>query len=211
MWVRPDEQVSVARLLTFLEHGERMASDCARRQADLTPELKRRRFFKTQASQETMHAMVFHGAIAWLAPRRLGNSPFLPPLESYRRLLSEALDHGDLFETVLAEQVILEGLGEAILTRIEQGLAKRDAPFGRLRRILLQQEEAHHGFGCRLLEGALSAGDLKVERLRARSQEYLALTDAMVLTLSDVFETIDEDAAAWAADVRTFLPRWLTA
>jgi hypothetical protein len=123
------------------------------------------------------------------------------------------LDHGDLFETVLAEQVILEGLGEAILTRIEQGLAKRDAPFGRLRRILLKQEEAYHGFGCRLLEGALSAGDLKVERLRARSrsQEYLALTDAMVLTLSDVFETIDEDAAAWAADVRTFLPRWLTA
>jgi hypothetical protein len=211
MWVHPDEQVCIARLLTFLEHGERMAGECARRQADLTPDLKRRWFFKTQARQETMHAVVFHGAIAWLAPRHLGDSPVLPPLEAYRRLLSEALDHGNLFETVLAEQVILEGLGEAILTRIEQGLAKRDAPFGRLRRILLKQEEAHHGFGCRLLEGALSAGHVTMEGLRLRSQEYLALTDAMVLTLSDVFEAIDEDAAAWAADVRTFLPQWLTA
>jgi hypothetical protein len=31
----------------------------------------------------------------------------------------------------------------------------------------------------------------------------------MVLTLGDLFGTIDEDASAWAADVRTFLPSWL--
>jgi hypothetical protein len=31
----------------------------------------------------------------------------------------------------------------------------------------------------------------------------------MVLTLCDLFDTIHEDAAAWAADVRTFLPVWL--
>jgi len=31
-----------------------------------------------------------------------------------------------------------------------------------------------------------------------------------VLTLCDLFETIEEDASAWAADVRTFLPVWLT-
>lgn len=35
---------------------------------------------------------------------------------------------------MLAEQIILEGLGEAILMRIEQGLKRRQAPFGRLRR-----------------------------------------------------------------------------
>lgn len=211
MLVYPHEQIPVARLLAFLEHGERIASKCARRQADLSSTNRNRRFFRMQARQEAMHAVVFQGAIAWLAPRHLGGSPFLPALEEYRRLMQEALDQGNLFETVLAEQVILEGLGETILTRIEQGLAKRNAPFGRVRRILLQQEEAHHGFGRRLLEGALAAGDVTLDQLRARSQDYLVLTDAMVLALSDVFATIDEDAAAWAADVRTFLPTWLTA
>jgi len=33
----------------------------------------------------------------------------------------------------------------------------------------------------------------------------------MVLTLCDLFESIDEDADAWAADVRTFLPDWCMA
>ena len=38
---------------------------------------------------------------------------------------------------------------------------------------------------------------------------YLALTDRMVLTLSDLFESITEDPTAWAQDVRRFLPPWL--
>jgi hypothetical protein len=114
-----------------------------------------------------------------------------------------------VLETFLAEQVILEGLGEAILTRIEEGLAKRDAPFGRLRRILLQQEEAHHGFGRRMLERAMAEGRIDAETLRRRAQDYLALAGQMVLTLSDLFESIEEDPTAWAHDVRKFLPEWL--
>jgi hypothetical protein len=106
---------------------------------------------------------------------------------------------------------VLEGLCEAILTRIEDGLAKRAAPFGRLRRVLLLQEEAHHGFGRRQLEGAIERGETDQQFLRQRAQRYLALTDAMIVTLCDLFDRIDEDAGAWAADVRTFLPQWLVA
>lgn len=54
-------------------------------------------------------------------------------------------------------------------------------------------------------------GHRELEALRLRTQDYLALTDSMVLTLCDLFETIEEDAFAWAADVRTFLPVWLIA
>lgn len=211
MVVLPSERVPIARLLTFLEHGERMAHLCAQSQAALAPDSKARRFLTTQARQEAMHAMVFRGAIAWLAPRHLGDAPFLPALEDYRRLLTEALERGDWLESILAEQVILEGLGEAILTRIEGGLEKRQAPFRRLRRVLLHQEEAHHDFGRRMLERAMVDGQRELEALRLRTQDYLALTDSMVLTLCDLFETIEEDASAWAADVRTFLPMWLTA
>ena len=175
----------------------------------MAPNSGSRRFLLSQARQEAAHALVFQGAIAWLAPRHLGDAPFLPALEEYRKRLDEALARQDLLETFLAEQVILEGLGEAILTRIEEGLVKRAAPFGRLRRMLLQQEEAHHGFGRRMLERAMAEGRIDAETLRSRAQDYLALTDQMVLTLSDLFESIAEDPTAWAQDVRKFLPEWL--
>ena len=209
MLVRHDEKVPIARLLTFLEHGERVANEYAKAQAALAPDSGSRQFLLSQARQEAAHALVFQGAIAWLAPRHLGDAPFLPALEEYRAILDEALAQNDLLETFLAEQVILEGLGEAILTRIEEGLVKRAAPFGRLRRMLLQQEEAHHGFGRRMLERAMAEGRIDAETLRRRAQDYLALTDEMVLALSDLFESIAEDPTAWAKDVRKFLPEWL--
>ncbi len=84
MLVGPDEKVPIARLLTFLEHGERMAHDCAQAQAVLTPDTQSRRFLVSQARQEAAHAFVFQGAIAWLAPKHLGDAPFLPALEAYR-------------------------------------------------------------------------------------------------------------------------------
>ncbi|NJN69885.1 MAG: hypothetical protein HC801_06215 [Nitrospira sp.] len=211
MLVRPDEKTPIARLLTFLEYGERMAHDCAKAQAALSEDAGTRRFLLSQAKQEAMHALVFQGAIAWLAPKHLRDTPFLGALEEYRRILDDALARRDLLETFLAEQVVLEGLGEVVLTRIEQGLVKRAAPFGRLRRILLRQEEAHHGFGRRQLEWAIDRGETDRATLRQRAQRYLVLTDAMVLTLCDLFESIDEDATAWANDVRTFLPDWCVA
>jgi hypothetical protein len=209
MLVHPSEKIPIARLLTFLEHGERVANECARAQAALAPDAGSRRFLLSQARQEAAHALVFQGAIAWLAPRHLGDAPFLPALEEYRKILNDALARQDVLETFLAEQVILEGLGEAILTRMEEGLVKRAAPFGRLRRILLQQEEAHHGFGRRMLERAMAEGRIDAETLRRRAQKYLALTDQMVLTLRDLFESIAEDPRAWANDARKFLPEWL--
>ena len=211
MLVSHDEKVPIARLLTFLAHGERMAHDCAKAQAAFVHDAGAHRFLLSQAKQEAMHALVFQGAVAWLAPKHLGETPFLKPLEEYRALLDNALVQRDLLETVLAEQVVLEGLGEAILTRIEQGLAIRAAPFGPLRRILLKQEEAHHGFGRRQIKQAIERGETDVTDLRQRAQRYLALTDAMVLTLCDLFKSIDEDATAWAQDVRTFLPVWCSA
>jgi hypothetical protein len=211
MLVSHDEREPIARLLTFLEHGERMAHECAKAQAALAEDSGTRRFLLSQAKQEAMHARVFQGAIAWLAPKHLRDTPFLPALEEYRRMLNDALARRDLMETFRAEQVVLEGLGEAVLTRIEQGLVKRAAPFGLLRRILLRQEEAHHGFGLRQLERAIERGETDVKDLGRRAPRYLASADAMVFTLCDLFESIDEDATAWAHDVRTFLPSWCSA
>jgi hypothetical protein len=209
MLVRPDEQVPLARLLTFLEYGERLAHDCAFAQSALAPQRGMQRFLASQARQESAHAWVFHGAIAWLAPRHIGDSPFLPALEQYRALLEDALQRRDMPETLMAEQLILEGLGEAILGRIEEGLVKRDAPFGSLRRVLLAQEEAHHDFGRRMLDRAFAAGATSPDALRVRAQEYLALTDRMVSTLGDLFESIDEDPKLYMERAKSYLPAWL--
>ena len=179
MLVRPDERVPLARLLQFLEHGERLAHDCARAQAALAPDAGARRFLAGQARQR------------------------------YRALIEAAIRECRFAETLLAEQIILEGLGEAILKRLEAGLVKRKAGFGRLRRILLHQEEAHHAFGRRALERVIEAGQASPEALRERAQEYLAVADEMVLALGDLFASIDEDAAAYVNDARSALPSWL--
>ena len=209
MFIHPDQRAPVARLLQFLRDGEYLASDCAKAQSKLTTDPLMRRFLLSQARQESYHALVFQGNIAWLAPRHLGAGPLLPPLERYRALIEDAIRRGDFAETLMAEQIILEGLGQAILKRIEEGLAKRDAPFERMRRMLIQQEEAHHGFGCRTLERMFAAGVTSPEALRDRGQEYLALTHGMVATLADLFTSIEEDATAWAADVGRYVPDWL--
>lgn len=209
MLVRGDERAPIARLLAFLEAGERMAEWCTRAQAGLAPDSGSARFLATQARQEAMHAVVFCSAIVWLTPRRSAASPLLVPMEGYRALLHDAIRRRDFLETLLAEQIILEGLGEAILGRIEAGLAKRGAPFGRLRRVLLHQEEAHHEFGTRTLERAIQRGEVSVAELHGKGAPYLALVEPMVMTLSDLFDAVREDAAAWVADARAFLPSWL--
>lgn len=211
MLIGPDERVPVARLLQFLAHGELLARDCAQWQAALAPEPGLRRFLLSQSRQEAGHALVFQGAIAWLSPKHLGACPLLPALEAYRRKLEAAVARRDWGETLLAEQIVLEGLGEAILKRVEAGLAKRDAPFGRLRRILIRQEEAHYAFGCLALERAIAAGETDVATLRLHATEYVALIEAMVATLHDLFESLDEDPAAWTDDAKSYLPAWLTA
>jgi hypothetical protein len=209
MLVHRDERVPLARLLTFLEHGERLAHTCARAQAALAPDEPMRRFLLGQARQEAFHAGVFQGVVAWLAPRRLGDCPPLASLERYRVLIEEAIRARNFPETLLAEQIILEGLGEAILKRIEAGLVKRKAGFGRLRRLLLHQEEAHHDFGRRALDRAFAAGETSPDALRSRGQEYLALTEAMIVTLSELFDSIDEAPSAYVADAKHHLPAWL--
>jgi hypothetical protein len=128
MFIHPDQWAPIARLLQFLRDGEYLASHCARAQAQLALDPGMRRFLRSQARQESYHAIVFQANIAWLAPRHLGGCPLLPPLARYRTLIEDAIRRGDFAETLMGEQIILEGLGEAILERIEEGLAKRTPP-----------------------------------------------------------------------------------
>jgi hypothetical protein len=132
-------------------------------------------------------------------------------MNTYRGLLEAAIDRQDFVETLLAEQIILEGLGEAILKKIEAGLVKRGAPFQRLRRMLIHQEEAHHQFGLRILTKMLDRDEESYETLRDRTREYLPLAKTLLFSTEEAFYSIDEDPQEFWDDFYRNLPVWLQA
>lgn len=209
MLVKSGEHAHLAELLQFMVLGEQLAHDCAKVQATLVREPGLQRFLAGQAKQEGRHAVVFQWAIRWLAPRSPQSLVIPHQMNQYRRLIMTALTRGDLAESLLAEQIILEGLGQAILQRLETGLLKRGAPFRKLRQRLLQQEEAHHGFGLRTLQRMLDDGHTSIDHLRELAPAYLELGKALLFSAQDSFYCIQEDPHEYWKDFQRGLPVWL--
>ena len=209
MLIKSGEHAHLAQLLTFMVLGENLAHDCARAQIALTREQKMQTFLAGQSRQEGYHAFVFQGAIHWLSPRFKHPSPISSHMKEYRDLLEAAIHRKDFAETLLAEQIILEGLGEAILKRIDAGLLKRGAPFARLRRKLIHQEEAHYQFGLRALSKILEREQETTHTLRNRTQKYLPLAKTLLFSVQDAFYAIDEDPQDYWDDFYLNLPSWL--
>ncbi|MDR4493246.1 MAG: ferritin-like domain-containing protein [Nitrospirales bacterium] len=209
--IKSGEHVHLAQLLQFLDLGEQLAHDCANAQVDLASDYRLKAFLAGQAKQEGRHAMAFQLAIRWLSPRAVTSPLVFPHMNQYRRLIMAAVERGDFAETLLGEQIILEGLGEAILRRMEAGLARRKAPFGRLRRMLLHQEEAHHSFGLRTLERMIAADMISIEGLKKAASPYVELGKSMLFAAQDAFQAIKEDPQNYWDDFQIGLPDWLQA
>ncbi len=211
MLLRTELRLALAQLLGFMARGEHIAHACALRQASFAPSDKIRRFLQEQARQELMHARVFTTAAAWLAPRASQCAAQLVPLEHYHVLLQAALARKDISESLLAEQVIFESLGEVILHRLVAGLARHKLPVHHVCRRMLVQEHAHHAFGDRLLERAIDTGAVSREGLRVRGQEYLLLLETILARLANLLAVLEEDASTYFTETRRHLPDWLTA
>ncbi|MCZ6800450.1 MAG: hypothetical protein O7F12_08190 [Nitrospirae bacterium] len=209
MLIKPEERAPLAHLLSFLELGEHLAHDCALQQAALSSNEGMCHFFMSQARQESFHARTFRMATRWLGAKHMGASPYTHTLHQFRTQLDQACHRKEFLTTVLAEQVILEGLGEVMLKKLEHGLMKRQASFQKLRQLLLYQEEAHHGFGLRVLERAIIHQDISVSELREHAQPFLQLAERLVLSLADLLYSIDEDPNWYLKEFHQHLPRWL--
>ena len=209
MLLAPDENTKVARLFSFLMLGEQVAHDCARAQTKIVTDSAMRRFLRAQVRQEAFHTKVFECGVLWLVPRGIRRCPALAPMNAYRRRLEETLGDGNFAETLLAQQVLLEGLGDVVFNRINQGMTDRGLGFTRLRRIILRQEHTHHTFGVRCLEKLIAMDDTLVERLRAAFPEYLILIEAMLDTLQGLFEFFDEEPGHYMSELQGELPDWL--
>lgn len=154
-------------------------------------------FFLRRRGRKASTHKYFKRLSIWLAPRGINRSPGFVPIEHYRKLIQDAIRREDFTETLLAQQVILEGLGEVILNRISMGIHRRGLGFNRIRQLLMNQEHAHYQFGLRRLEQILASGDASAGMLRQRGREHLGLTDAMFDALADLFDSFDEDSAAY--------------
>ncbi len=211
MLIKPGEHTHLAQLLRFMELGEHLAHDCAQAQSRLATEPGMQTFLAGQARQEGHHAFVFHGAIRWLAPKTTQPSEIATHMNDYRHLVEAAINRADFAESLVAEQIILEGLGEAILNKIEVGLVKRGAPFRRLRRVLIHQEEAHYQFGLRVLSTMIQQEEESFATLRQKSEIYLPLAKTMLFSAEEAFVSLKEDPQDYWDEFEQRLPLWLQA
>lgn len=205
-----DERTQIARLFNFLMHGEYLAHDCAQKQAQFFSDAPSHKFFSSQAHQEHLHARIFKAGIGILKPRGIGEPLGKQPMEKYRYLLESALERGDEAESLLAMQVILEGLGDVSLNRISKGFPTRGLGFERVRKLVVGQEDAHHHFGLRRLNQCFETDADIPSSLKSRAEDYLELADQIMQSVAPLFDYFDEDIADYTCELKQNLPQWIT-
>ena len=209
MFIKQGEHVQAARLFSFLTLGEELAHFCAKEQAGRVENQNMRRFFKTQTRQEHYHRIIFQRGVLILTPKGCSCDPVQKPMQEYKNLLVDALKDNNLAETLLGQQVLLEGLGETVLENIDYGMRNRKFGFQRIRHVVLSQEHAHHQFGLRKLNEWVREDESKKQALSLRVQDYLHLIEQMLISLQDLFEYFNYDAMQYLGDVQHKLPDWV--
>ena len=201
-------RVALGTFLRHLARGERVAQRIAAQQAEFAPDSHAARFHRAQARQEAMHARLFD-----LAAARF-DAPALDvrdcPYERYAGRLATAVDRRDYADTIVGAQVVLEALGDALLERLDAGIARHGGGFGAIRRLLRAQEAAHHAFGLARVEAYARSGERRSE-LRILARDYLALADAMIASGAPALEHFGVPANEIAQSMRARLPAWMIA
>jgi hypothetical protein len=187
----------LARLFVALEYGEHLAHRCARQQAMIAADRGSRCFLTGQARQEAFHATLFRRAVHALDAAR----PFDLPngLRRFGVRLEAAMLRADFTETVVGQQLVLEGFGGVILARLNAGMDRQGIGLRRMRRMVPQQEHGHHAFGEKFLAAQLETGATTIERLTG------------IAEMSDVFGVLDEDPQDYRSAFERSLPAWLHA
>lgn len=205
-----DDAFHIAHLLAFLIQGEVLAFDCAKQQALLCGDRGQQKFLKRQARQEFFHASVFKMGVGLIKPKGVGAVIGAKPMAQYRRLIEEALKRGDLAESILGMQIVLEGLGDVALENTNMDLLHSGATFDKLRRIVLGQEDAHHTFGLGYFEKTFADDDIP-DYLKSRAKDYMAITHDLLLSVHSLFEYFEEDTQQYQQQMALSLPQWVRA
>jgi predicted transcriptional regulator len=205
--MHPETRRQTTRLFVALEYGEQLARQCALQQMHWIDSPRARRFLGVQARQEATHAGFYRRAADWLTP---GHHYSIPPsLQRYAARLQQALDRNDLCDSLTGSQIVLEGFGEQIISRLNRGMDNHGIGFRRLRRILLHQEQSHYAFGLRMLQQHVSITPAAAGRIPELASDYLQQVNDMVHEMSDIFVSLDEDPDEYCNDLLDGLPDWI--
>jgi hypothetical protein len=202
----PNHDTRLARLLGAIARGEQLAHRTAARQAGLVGLAAMRRALETQARQEHVHATSF-AAAALLFDSRGGraSTPLDLAFDAYARELDADLAAGRLAASLVGLQGVLEGLGEALLTRLDAASEPRTAAFDALRRRFARQEHAHQAIGARCLR-ALGTG---APELREFAGSYAVLSEALIAAGADTLCSSTEQTASFLICARAATARWI--
>jgi hypothetical protein len=147
MLLKEDDSFHIAHLFQFLIQGEQLALHCSKRQYAISHKAKDKAFFLKQSRQERFHASAFIFGKNIIRTKGVGATIGQSVMSDYKRLINEALNRGDIAESLLGMQVILEGLGDVTLENMNTGISKKRGTFDRIRKVILSQEDEHHDFG----------------------------------------------------------------
>lgn len=199
MNIGTDEKKHIARYLKFLLCCEKIAHDCAAKQAKLCEDKQMKRFLIKQSRQERFHAATFQSGILFLAPKGVC-APAKKHTQLYGGLLDEAIANNDLSSSIIGLQVILEGIGEVALSHLDFGMQQRDVGLQKIRRAILAQEDSHHDFGLNYLNTN------KPLTTSVHTESYLTVVSDMISSLQGLFDIFDEDSTQYMTEFRHNLP-----
>lgn len=193
------ERRAAARLLRIQAFGERIAMQGARGQARIAPTRDARRFLRRQSRQEAFHAWLFERAAKALWPEAEGPvvAEIPPALLRVRSRLFDAIARRSFAEAVVIQHVALEALGHAVLDRLDSELALMSNVFGRLRRIVMAQENAHCAFGERWL-----AAVRHEDGMRDLERAMMSEADEVLRSIAPLLGMIGGDSAELADALR---------
>jgi len=166
------------------------------------------RFFSRQARQELHHAKVFNRVVLCITPR--GGGPVPACLQQFGSRLEHACQRRDLPETLVGQQIVLEGFGALILQRMNVRFDQRRIGFKRARKVLLYQELGHQAFGERMVRAMVESEAVRLERVHELASEYLVLIDRVLADLQPMFDVVGADAELYKLALRKGLPGWVT-
>ena len=119
------------------------------------------------------------------------------------------MSRGQWVEVLVGQQVVLEHLGQVVLARLDAEVSRRGLGFVRLQRTVLRQEQAHHAFGSRLVNSQLQAQQFDLAEMQTLVEGYVELADDILVEVSPLLESLDEDVEAYRRELRRDLPQWL--
>ncbi len=190
------QKVALHELLSVMTYGEEIARRGAYLQAKMATAPTARKFLLQQARHEKFHALVFGRAAEMVKPDGHQDlAPIPPVLKAWSKQIETSIARGDLAESLLIQQIFLEGLAHIVMYKADAELAGHgyvdSQQFLKLQRYILQQEAEHHAFGVQQLRRVLTNDAVTQRRLRQVSASLLNQTGELIDSLSETCGALD--------------------